>query len=49
MTFSHLIKGVKEFGSSDNDICSLQFNCDRDSIEKNVVLASWWQPLLMKS
>lgn len=46
MIYSHLIEGIKRFGSSENDICTVQFNCQRDSIKKNVVLAPWWEPSL---
>ena len=46
MIYSHLIEGIKRFGSSEKDICAVLFNCHSDSIQKNVVLAPWWEPSL---
>ena len=44
MNYQQLLDGIKKYGSNENDICLHCIGIEADKINKNVILAPWWEP-----
>lgn len=44
MDYKQLLDGIKKYGSNENDICLHCIGIDAEKINKNVILAPWWEP-----
>ena len=44
MYYQQLLDGIKKYGSNENDICLHCIGIEADKINKNVILAPWWEP-----
>ncbi len=44
MYYQQLLDGIKKYGSNEKDICLHCIGIEADKINKNVILAPWWEP-----
>lgn len=44
MDYKYLLDGIKKYGSNENDICLHCIGIENEKINKNVILAPWWEP-----
>ena len=46
MNYSDLVEGMKRFGSTEKDICLHGLGVPPEQVQKNVIIAPWWEPLI---
>ena len=46
MDYEGLILGIKKYGATDEDICRHGIGVPPDKVNKNVIIAPWWEPAI---